>query len=234
MTVRNRGMNEDTGRFDVRHDSHEVNRLMRRSLVDLQRIGKSAMKIARIRDAADDRDCDFLERNYAVEAVNCTDKARGIAARQLQIILADALFIVRITMEENVRDGILFAALEDRLYADLLIKFLVLCADAARRRVQHNVNLTAQIFKRSLNRDIQRVKSGFVRSADQVQIVLDAVCADHVVLTQCADREGRSEICNTDQFHIALCGDAVSQTLTDCAVTGNTNSNLCHGFISPL
>ena len=56
MTVRHGRMHQNTGRLNVRHDGHQVDCLMRGRLFHLQRIGKAAMIIARIRHTANDRD----------------------------------------------------------------------------------------------------------------------------------------------------------------------------------
>ena len=184
------------------------------------------MIVARIGHAADDGDGDLLDADGAVQRVHGADQAGGVAGGELQIVLAQALLIVGIAMEENVRDAVLLAALEDGLHAVLVVVVgLVLGADAAGSGVQHDVNGLAQLLEGAGHRDVQRVKLALVRAVHQVQVVLHVVRADHVALAQCADGKGGGQIGDADQLHVALQGHAVRQTLTDSAVTGDANTN---------
>ena len=199
---------------------------MGRSLFHLQRVGQAAMIVARIGNAADDGDGNLLNVESAVQSIHGTDQTGGVAAGQLQVVGANALFIVGVAMEEHISNGVLLAALEDGLHAQLLIQHLVLGADAAGSGIQHDVNGLAQILEGTCNRDALLVESSLVSAVDQIQVVLDVVRADHVVLGQCTDGKGGSQISDADQFHIALHCNAVCQTLTDGTITGNANTNL--------
>lgn len=77
-------------------------------------------------------------------------------------------------------------------------------------------------------------EGSLIGAAHQIQVVLDAICADHVVLAQSLDGQGGCQIGDADQLHVALHSDAVSQTLTDGAVTGNANFDLCHSKSPPF
>ena len=131
-------------------------------------------------------------------------------------------------MEEHVRNGILLAALENRLHAVALIEHLVLRADAAGSGVQHDIDRLDQLVKAARDRNALRVERRPVRAVDEVEIVFDVVRADHVVLGERANGERRREIRDADQFHIALHGHAVRQTLTNGAVTGDAYSDFLH------
>ena len=77
--MRNGSMDEDSGRFNVRHDRHQVDGLMARRFVDLQRVGQSAVIIARVGDAADNRDRDFFDAVIAIERVHGADQPGRVA-----------------------------------------------------------------------------------------------------------------------------------------------------------
>ena len=103
---------------------------MIRRLVDLQRIHETAMVVAGVRNASDDRNDDALNANTAVDAIDGTNKTRCVTRSQLQKVLVDAFFIVRVAVEEDIGDLIFFAALEDGFLAVFLIELLVLGAVA--------------------------------------------------------------------------------------------------------
>ena len=128
-------------------------------------------------------------------------------------------------MEEHIRDGILLAALEDRLHAVALVKHLVFRTDAARGGVQHDIDRLNQLLEAAGNRNALGIKRRLVRAVDQIEIVFDVVRADHIVFGKRTDGQRRREIRDTDQLHIALHGYAVRQTLTNRAVTGNADSD---------
>ena len=130
MAVRDRGVHKQSGRFDVRHDRHQVHRLMIRRLVDLQRIDETAMIISGICNASHDGDDNTLGANSPIDAIDGADETGRIARSQLQKVLVDAFLIVRVAVKENIRDLILLAALENRLFAVFLIELLVLGANA--------------------------------------------------------------------------------------------------------
>ena len=192
------------------------------------------MVVTGVSNTADDGDGDLFHTKSAVQAVHGTDQTGGVAGGQLQIVSAQAQLVVGIAMEEDIGNGVLLAALEDGLNAQLLIDFLVLCANATGSGVQHNINALAQILKRAGNGNIVGLESLLIRTIDQVQIVLDAVRADHIIFPQGAHSQGRGQISNTDQFHILLHCNTVSQTLTDGAVTCHANTNLCHKNRPPI
>ena len=79
MAVRDRRVHEQSGRFDVRHDRHEIDGLMIRRLVDLQRIHETAMVVAGIRNASNNSNDNTLNANAAVDAVNGTNETGCVA-----------------------------------------------------------------------------------------------------------------------------------------------------------
>ena len=184
------------------------------------------MIVTRVGHAADDGDGDLFDAIGTVEAVNGADQAGGIAGRQFQIVLADTLFIVGIAMEEDIRDRVLFTTLEDRLRVVLHIQFLILRTDTAGGGIQHDIDLVDQFFKSSGDRNTRGVECGFVRTVDQIKII------GHTLFFQCTNGKGRGEISNANQFHVTLSGNTIGQTLTDNAITGDTNFNLSHTISS--
>jgi hypothetical protein len=131
-------------------------------------------------------------------------------------------------VEKHVRHGVLLAALENGLYAHLLIELLVLRAHAAGGGVQHDVHLAAQVLEGAGRRDVQGVEFCLVRAAHQVQVVFDAVGPDHVVLPQGADGQGGGQVRDACQLHVPLHGYAVRQTLADGAVARYAYSYFRH------
>ncbi len=132
-------------------------------------------------------------------------------------------------MEEDICDGVLFTALEDGLDAVfIIVVFFILCADAAGCGVEHDIDLLAQLVKHAGNRDIFCIERGFIRAVDQIEIIFDAVCADHIALAQRLQRKRRGQIRDPDKLHILLQRNAVCQSLTDGAVTGYANSDFFH------
>ena len=181
------------------------------------------MIIAGVGDAADDGDGDLFDAVGSVEAVHGADEPGGVAGGQLEIVLTHALFVVGVAVEEHVRDGVLFAALEDRLDAVfIVVVFLVLCADAAGGGVEHNIDLLAQLVKAACNGNVLRFERCLVSAIDEIEVVTHAVRADHIALAQRLQRQRRGEIGDTDQLHILLHRNAVRQPLPDRAIPGNT------------
>ena len=135
-------------------------------------------------------------------------------------------------MEEHIGNAVLLTALENGLHAHLLIDDLVLRAHAAGSGVQHDVNLAAQLLKGTGHRDVLGIEGGTVRAVYHIEVILDAVGADHVVLPQSPDRQSGGQISNADKLHILLHGNAVRQTLTDGAVTRDAYSYFSHNLIS--
>ena len=232
VAVGHRGMDQDAGSLHMGHDGHEVNGLMGGSLVDLQGVGQSAVVVTGVSHTADDGDGNLVHTVGTVQAVHSPDEAGGVAGSELQVVLAQALFIVGIAMEEHIGDAVLLAALEDGLYTHLLVNDLVLRAHAAGSGVQHNVNLAAQLLKGAGHGDVLGIEGGTVRAVYQIEVILDAVSADHVVFPQSADCQGGGQVSNADKLHILLHGNAVRQTLTDGAVTRDAYSYFSHNPIS--
>ena len=232
VAVGHGGMDQDAGGFHVGHDGHEIHRLVGGRLVDLQGVGEPPMIVAGIGHPPDDGDGHLLHAVETVQAVHRPDEARGVAAGELQIVLAQALLVVGVAVEEHVRHGILLAALEDGLHAHLLIELLVLGAYAAGGGIQHDVHLPAQLLEGARHGDVVFLEGGRVSPVHQIQVVLHAVRADHVVLPQRSDGQGGGEIRDAHQLHVALHGDAVRQPLPDGAVTGHAYFDLSHGFFS--
>ena len=233
MAVGHGGMDQDARSFHMGHDRHQVHRLMGGRLVDLQGVGEAPVIVAGVGHPADDGDGHLLDAVEPVQAVHRPDEARGVAAGELQVVLAHALLIVGIAVEEHVRHGVFLAALEDGLHAHLLIELLILGAHAAGGGIQHDVHLAAQLLEGARHGDVVLVEGGLVRSVHQVQVVLHVVRADHVVFPQRADGQGGGEIRDAHQLHVALHGDAVRQPLSDGAVTGHAYFDLSHND-SPL
>ena len=229
MAVCNRSVYKNTGRVDVRHDRHQIDCLMSRRLIDLQRVRQPAVIIARIRDAADDRDRNLLYAVSAVKAVNGTDQTGRVAAGELQIILVQALFIIRVAVEEHVRNLVLLAALENRLDARRLVDVnLVLQADSCRRRIEHDIDVVDKIHEIAFDRDSDFIELALVRAVNEIQIVR------HALLIQSTDRECRRHIGDTYELHVLLLRNAVSKTLSDRAVSGNSNPDFSHDNVSSL
>ena len=199
------------------------------SLLHLQGVGQAAVIVAGICHAADDGDGHLLKADFPVQAVHGADEAGGVAGGQLQIVLAHALFVVGIAVEEDVRHGVLLAALENGLDAVLVIVVgLVLGAHAAGGGVQHDVHLLAQLVKGAGHGDVLFREGGGVSAVHQVQIVLHAVGAGHVVFPQGLQGQGGGQIGNADQLHILLHCHAVCQTLADGTVASHAYSDFCH------
>ena len=171
VAVRGRHVHEQAGGLDVRHDRHEVEGLVVRHGLDLGHVDEAAVRVAGVGDAAHDGDDDALHADLAVEAVDGADEAGGVAARQLEVVLADALLVVGVAVEEDVDDVVLLAALEDRLDALGLVELLVLAADAAGRGVEHDVDLAEEVVHGAGDGDAELVEGGLLAGLDDVQVV---------------------------------------------------------------
>ena len=228
VAVGHRGVDQNAGGIDVGHDGHQVNSLVAGGLLHLQGVGKSAVIIAGIGHAADDGDGDLLDAELAVQTVNGTDEAGGVAAGELQELLAQAQLVVGIAMEEHVCHAVLLAALEDGLHAHLFIEGLVGSAGAAGRGVQHHVDLGAQLLKAALHRDAQCVELGLEGHVHQVQLVLHPVHADHAVFRKGPDGQRGRVSHDTYEFHVLLQRNTVCQAGADGSVARNADFNLSH------
>ena len=222
VAVGHRRMYQNAGRVNVRHDVHQVERLMAGRVFHLQRVGQAAVVIARVGDAADDGDGDLFHADSAVDHVYRTDEAGGVAAGQLEELLAQALFVVCITMEEYISDVVLFAALEDGLFAHARIEFLVLRADAGRSRVKDDVALLDHVLHRAGDRHTGCLELVLVLGQRVVEMI------GHAGFHQTADRQSGGDVRYADQFHILLQRHARCQTETNYAVTCHANFNLAH------
>ena len=218
VAVRGGHVHEQAGGLDVRHDRHQVERLVVRHRLDLGDVDEPAVRVAGVGDAAHDGDDDALHADLAVEAVDGADEAGGVAAGQLEVVLADALLVVGVAVEEDVDDVVLLAALEDGLDAPGLVELLVLAADAAGRGVEHDVDLAEQFVHGAGDRDADRVEGGLLAGLDDVQVV------GHARLAQRARRERRRDVDDADQLHVPLQRHAVGETLADDAVADHAYS----------
>lgn len=151
MAMRNGRMNEDARGRHMRHDGHQIDGLMARRLIDAQGVCQAPMIIAGVRDAAHDRDGHALHAISAVEAVHRADEAGCVAACELQELLVDTLFKVCIAVEEHVGHVVFLAALEDGLFAVLLIENAIFRADARVGRVEQDVTLLNELGERTGN-----------------------------------------------------------------------------------
>ena len=91
-----------------------------------------AVVITGVGHAANNGDGDTLDAIGAVQTVNTADQAGCVAAGQLEVLLADTLFVVGITVKENICNTVFLAALEDSLDAFFIVKNLVFCTDTRR------------------------------------------------------------------------------------------------------
>ena len=176
------------------------------------------MIIAGVCYTTNNRDGHLFNTERTVKAVNGTDQTRRIAGGQLQIILSNSLFIIRIAMEKNIRHGVALTALENSFHTVLFIIVLfVLCTDTARRGVQHDIHVLAEVCKAAGNRNVLFAEGGFIRAVDQIQVVLHAVLTDHTAFAQRLKRKRGDKICDADQLHVFLQRNAIGQALTNCA-----------------
>ncbi len=83
VAMGDRGMDEDAGRIDMRHDGHQVDSLVAGSLVHLQGIGQATMIVTRISHAADDRD------GNAIDAIGrsrqSTERIRPVVLQEVSL-----------------------------------------------------------------------------------------------------------------------------------------------------
>ena len=187
------------------------------------------MVVAGVRHPADDGDGHLLDAEGPVQAVHRSDEPRGVAGGQLQIVLPQALLVVGVAVEEHVCHIVFLAALEDGLDAQPLIDGLVLGPHAGGRGIQHDVHAAAQVLKGPGHGDVHGGKGGGIGSLHQIELVLHAVGADHVIFPQGLQGQRGRQVRNAHQFHIFLKGNAVCQPLSDGAVTGYSYTNLFHG-----
>ena len=197
-------------------------------LLHLQGVGKSAVIIAGIGHAADDGDGDLLDAELAVQAVHRTDEACGVAAGQLQKLFAQAKLIVGIAVEEHIGHTVFLAALENGLHAQALVYCLVGSTGAAGRGVQHHIHLGAKLLKAALHRNAEGIELGLQLHIHQIELVLHAVYADHVVFRQSPDGQRRRMPHDTNQLHVLLQYHAVSQSCADGAVARYADFYFCH------
>ena len=138
------------------------------------------------------------------------------------LLLAQALLIVCIAVEEHVCNVVLLAALEDRALAHTCVKFLVFRANTGRSGVQHDITLLNQILERTRDRDAGFLQLVVVFRHSAVKMV------GHAGLDQAANRQGRRNIGNTDKLHILLHCNTRRQTQPDDTITCNANFDLTH------
>ncbi len=222
VAVGGRHVDQQTGRFDVRHDRHEVDGLMVGHRLDLSDVDQAAMRIARVGHAAHDGDDDALHADLAIETVDGPDEAGGVAARELQVVLADALLVVGVAVKEDVDDVVLLAALEDRLDLASLVDLLVLATDAAGRGVEHDVDLAEQVVEGARHRNAELVEGGLLLGRHHEQPV------GHARLVQRANGQRGGDIDHAGELHVLLQGDAVGQTLADDPVADDRDSWFAH------
>ncbi len=53
--------------------------------------------------------------------IHGADEAGGVAGGQLQIVCTQPLFVIGVTMEEHIGDGVAFSPLENRFDAGLFV-----------------------------------------------------------------------------------------------------------------
>ena len=92
-------------------------------------------------DAPDDGNCDALDADTAIEAVDGANQACCVTRRQLQEILVNAFLVVGVAVKEDVCDLVLLAPLKDRFLAVLYVELLVLGAYAGRGGIEHDIDL---------------------------------------------------------------------------------------------
>ena len=215
-------MDEDARGRHMRHDGHEVHGLMARRFVDAKRIRQASVIVAGVCDAAHDRDRHALHAIGAVEAVYRADEAGCVAACELQELLVDTLFKVCIAVEEHVGHVVFLAALEDGLFAVLLIENAVFRADARVGRVEQDVTLLNEIGERTGNRNAKRVKFRAVILYGEIQRI------GHTLFFQCANGKGWGHVRHADELHIPLQMHAIRQPLADRAVSYDADFYLIH------
>ncbi len=222
VAVRGRHVDEQAGGLDVRHDGHEVEGLVVRHGLDLGHVDEAPVRVAGVGDAAHDGDDDALHADLAVEAVDGADEARRVAARELQVVLADALLVVGVAVEEDVDDVVLLAALEDRLDAPGLVELLVLAAHAAGRGVEHDVDLAEEVVEGAGDGDADLVEGGLLLLCDDEELVR------HAGLAEGPRGERRGDVDDAHELHVTLQGDAVGEPLPDDAVADHAYLWLAH------
>ena len=68
VAVGDRGMHQNAGGRDMRHNGHQVQCLMGRSFLHLQRIDETTVVVAGVCHAANDGDGNLFHAEYAVQA----------------------------------------------------------------------------------------------------------------------------------------------------------------------
>ena len=110
--MRDRYVYEQAGCVNVRHDRHKIHRLMVWRFVDFKRIDYAAMIVARIGNASDNGDRDAFDTDSTIKAVNRTNQTRCVARREFEVVLIDAGFVVRVTVEKHIGNVIRLTALQ--------------------------------------------------------------------------------------------------------------------------
>ena len=228
VAVGYRGMDEDAGSLDVRHDGHQVHCLVAGRLLHLQSVSQATVIIAGVRHAADDGNGNLFNAELSVQAVDGADQTGGVAAGELQKLLAQTQVVIGIAVEKHVCDAVLLAALENGLNTQTLINGLVGCARSSGRGVQHDVHLFAQLLKAAFDRDAQRIKSGLEIHINEVELILHAVYANHVVFCKCPDCERGRMSDDTNELHVILERNTVCQTRAYGAVARYADLNFFH------
>ena len=101
-------------------------------------------------------------------------------------------------MEKHVGHVVFFAALEDGLFAILLIERAVFRAHACVGRVEQHIALLNEIRNRAGNRDVERVEFRAMILHREIEGI------GHPLLLERADGEGGSHVRHADEFHITL------------------------------
>ena len=109
-------------------------------LLHLEHVDEAAVGIAWVRHPADDGDGHLLDAHDPVERIHSADEAGGVAGGELEEVLADAVLVVGVSVEEHVGDVVLLPALEDGLDAVLGVEVLHLGAHAAGGGVEGHVD----------------------------------------------------------------------------------------------
>ncbi|MPN48930.1 hypothetical protein SDC9_196543 [bioreactor metagenome] len=181
-------------------------------LVDLQRVGQPAVIVARVGHSPDDGDGHLRYARRPIQRVHRADEAGGVAGGQFQEVGTDALFVVGVAVEEHVRDAVLLAALEHGFLIVLLIDFLVLRADAARRAVEHDVDFLHQLLEAARHRDARFLHRVVFRRDVEHPV-------RHALFLERPHRQRWRYVRHAHKLHVALARHAVRQPLTYHAVS---------------
>ena len=215
-------MDENAGRIDVGHDAHEVDGLVVRDRFDLKGVDETAMRVTRISDAADDRDRHLLDTHRTIEGIDGADQAGGITRGELEVVAPHAVLVVCVSVEEHVCDLGGLAALEDGFDACRFVLLFVLRSDAARRRVEHDVDLGDEVIELSGNRD----SGSFQRLLCSRHCGVHGI--GHAAFGERSHCECWCDVGNTDQLHVLLPSDTVCETLSDHSESGHSDFDFAH------